>query len=166
MSEKIIEHIVDELMQLGEEKFFKTLQLLHIVIEKTGEKNSEIEDLRAKLEAAEAVLEKINNIRNSIVGTQTINWSEHIYPLVAALNEAGLKGMGYPKARKYLGTLIERTVTAEKEYEKLQAHNALLVKALEFIYNTAAKDIGLVKFETIKIYICARDALNRARKGE
>jgi len=37
-------------------------------------------------------LGKINDIRNSIIGCQTVNWSEHIYPLVAALEGAGIEG--------------------------------------------------------------------------
>jgi hypothetical protein len=58
-------------------------------------------------------LEQINQIRNSIIGTQTMNWSEHIYPLVAALQDAGFEGMHYPEAREYYGTLVERAVKAE-----------------------------------------------------
>ena len=35
-------------------------------------------------------LEKISVIRNNIVDTQSIGWSRHIYPLVAALDEVGI----------------------------------------------------------------------------
>ncbi len=62
----------------------------------------------------EAAIEKINDIRNSIIGFQTMNWSEHIYPLVAALEEAGINGQGYPEARENFGTMLQRTVSAEK----------------------------------------------------
>lgn len=48
-------------------------------------------------------LEKIDEIRNSIVGKQTVNWSAHIYPLVAALEEAGFRGLGYEEARSRYG---------------------------------------------------------------
>ena len=65
-------------------------------------------------------LDKINGIRNSIIGLQTINWSEHIYPLVAALNEAGLEGMHYPAARKNFGTMLDRTNAAEEETATLR----------------------------------------------
>ena len=58
-------------------------------------------------------LEKINEVRNSIIGTHSLNWSEHVYPLVAALQEAGFEGMEYPAAREYYGTLVERCVKAE-----------------------------------------------------
>jgi hypothetical protein len=60
-------------------------------------------------------LTKINDIRNSIIGCQTVNWSEHIYPLVAALEEAGIEGAGYPASRANVGTMLERTLAAENE---------------------------------------------------
>lgn len=40
-------------------------------------------------------------------GAQNINWSEHIYPLVALLNRAGYEGLPYPEARANLGTLLD-----------------------------------------------------------
>jgi hypothetical protein len=46
-----------------------------------------------------AALVKIDAIRNDIVGHQSIGWSRHIYPLVAALGEAGFEGEGYEAAR-------------------------------------------------------------------
>lgn len=52
-------------------------------------------------------LDKIDRIRNSIVGLQAINWSAHIYPLVAALGEAGFQGVGYEKARAEAITLLD-----------------------------------------------------------
>jgi hypothetical protein len=68
---------------------------------------SEHQDARERDEAiaisrpnkAEVALKKIDAIRNSIVGRQAINWSQHIYPLVAALDEAGFGGEGYDVAR-------------------------------------------------------------------
>lgn len=56
----------------------------------------------------EEALEGINKIRNSIVGLQTINWSEHIYPLVSLLNRAGLEGMPYPEAKANFGTCLDQ----------------------------------------------------------
>jgi hypothetical protein len=73
---------------------------------------------RQRDELAEA-LAKINEIRNSIIGLQTINWSEHIYPLVAALNDAGFEGMPYDEARGKFGTMLERTVKAETARDEL-----------------------------------------------
>lgn len=76
--------------------------------------------LRARAERAEAALTKINEIRNSIVGSQTINFSEHLYPLVAALNEAGFAGLPYPEARANVGTLLARAERAEAEVHRLK----------------------------------------------
>lgn len=83
--------------------------------------NKEIEKLQAELAKARAALEKINTIRSSIVGSQALNWSEHIYPLVEALNEAGFVGMPYPRARENFGTLIERCSKAEAENKTLRS---------------------------------------------
>lgn len=74
----------------------------------------------AELARLRAALEKINAIRNSIIGLQTINWSEHVYQLVAALEEAGLEGMGYPASRARYGTMLERTTKAEDEANRLR----------------------------------------------
>jgi len=72
-------------------------------------------------DAARDALAKINDIRNSIIGTHSLNWSEHVYPLVAALEAAGFEGMEYPAAREYYGTLVERAVKAEDALAALQA---------------------------------------------
>lgn len=53
-----------------------------------------------ELEELRKSLAKIDAIRNDIVGRQLIHWSEHIYPLVAALHEAGYEGAGYDKAKE------------------------------------------------------------------
>src|SRR5258708_275461 len=47
---------------------------------------AEVEGLKRERDAAMTALESINTIRNSIVSLQTLNWSEHVYPLVAALD--------------------------------------------------------------------------------
>jgi hypothetical protein len=82
-------------------------------------------ELRARAESAEAerdklktLGEKVNAIRNSIIGAQRMNWSEHAYPLVAALDEAGFVGLEYPKARANVGTLIEQIKAAEAERDR------------------------------------------------
>ena len=61
-----------------------------------------------KATTQQAALEKINAIRNSIIGTQQINWSAHIYPLVAALNEAGQVGQDPHEAAAEAQTLFEQ----------------------------------------------------------
>ena len=68
-----------------------------------------------------AALTKLNEIRNSIVGIQGFNFSEHAYPMVAALNEAGFAGLPYPEARDNVGTLLERATKAEARVAKLEA---------------------------------------------
>lgn len=55
----------------------------------------------------EQALEGIDKIRNSIVGLQNVNWSEHIYPLVALLDRAGFEGLHYPENKQNFGTLLE-----------------------------------------------------------
>jgi hypothetical protein len=75
----------------------------------------------ASEDARDAALRKINGIRNSIIGLQALNWSEHVYPLVAALDEAGYEGMNYPEARANYGTLLERAVKAEDELAAMRA---------------------------------------------
>ncbi len=55
--------------------------------------------MRGSWSAFAAHSKKINALRSDIVGRQAIGWSQHIYPLVAALNEAGFEGAGYAEAR-------------------------------------------------------------------
>ena len=78
----------------------------------------------------EAALLRINDIRNSIIGLQNMNWSEHIYSLVAILEEAGIEGMGYDAAHKKYGTMLERTNKAEARCKKLEYHLRGLVHGL------------------------------------
>lgn len=80
-------------------------------------------------------LEKVDAIRNSIVGLQSVNWSEHIYPLVAALNEAGFEGQPYEVARANVGTLIERAEAAEKD----AAFHKMSALAFEDLHEAAEK---------------------------
>jgi hypothetical protein len=58
-------------------------------------------------------LRKIDEIRNGIVGYQKINWSAHIYPLVAALEEAGIHGEGYEVASAKAKTQVARIAELE-----------------------------------------------------
>lgn len=69
-------------------------------------------------------LEGINKIRNSIVGLQSINWSEHIYPLVSLLNRAGLKGLDYPEAKENFGTCLEQRNEAIELLKEITASYA------------------------------------------
>ena len=62
-----------------------------------------IMDRDARIKVLENALTKIDAIRNDIIGRQKIGWSSHVYPLVAALGEAGYPGMDYEAARAALG---------------------------------------------------------------
>jgi hypothetical protein len=77
-------------------------------------------ELEERVKKAESALAKINEIRDSIIGLQTVNWSDHVYPLVKALNEAGLRGMDYPNAREVYGSLLLRAAKAEGELADLR----------------------------------------------
>lgn len=88
-------------------------QRWHLACEDIAKRDAEIERLNT-------ALGKINAIRNSIVGAQAVNWSEHIYPLVAALSEAGIAGLPYPEAKKNIGTLIDRNAELCAEIERLK----------------------------------------------
>lgn len=76
---------------------------------------------KAEVERLTNALTKISAIRDSIVGCQGFNFSEHAYPLVAVLDDAGFKGAGYEIASKNLGTLIEQRNAAERERDALSA---------------------------------------------
>jgi DNA repair exonuclease SbcCD ATPase subunit len=80
-----------------------------------------LQDAIDELVAARVALEVINGIRNSVVGLQRLSWSEHIYPLVAALDAAGMEGLDYPEARANVGTLLERLATAQRERDEARA---------------------------------------------
>lgn len=68
----------------------------------------------ALIQAQEKALQAINEVRNSIVGMQKVGWSLHVYPLVAALEEAGLKGEGYKIAH-------EKAISINKIVAELEA---------------------------------------------
>lgn len=96
-------------------------------------------------DALRGAMEKIDAIRNSIIGFQTVGWSEHIYPLVAALHEAGFDGIGYEKARKNASTLLDAVKAAEAKAEAAetslassQAKLREMEKALEPFAKAAA----------------------------
>jgi hypothetical protein len=96
-----------------------------------GAQNNVIDGLMAENEKLRSGLSKINDIRNSIIGCQKMNWSEHIYPLVAALNEAGIEGQHYPESREYVGTMLERTLAAENQADGLRAALKLAIDHIE-----------------------------------
>jgi len=94
----------------------------------------------AEIERLKKALGKINAIRNSIVGAQSVNWSEHIYPLVAALSEVGIDGLPYPECKKNIGTLLDRNAKCEAEIERLKARNEFLEKVLDDLEEEDARN--------------------------
>jgi hypothetical protein len=80
-----------------------------------------LEAYAAEVGRSREALTKISAIRDSIVGMQGFNFSEHAYPLVAVLDAAGFKGAGYEIARANLGTLIEQIKTCEHERDAYRA---------------------------------------------
>jgi hypothetical protein len=88
-----------------------------------------VESMLGEIDALREALGKINDIRDSIIGLQKINWSEHIYPLVAALDAAGFEGMDYDEARPRFASLIDRLNAAEGDVAKLREALAPIVES-------------------------------------
>lgn len=86
--------------------------------------------LAERRDALHLALTKIDAIRNSIVGRQSVNWSEHIYPLVNALNEAGFGGEGYAVARPKAEA---ETAEVRKVFEERDALLAEVARLREVI---------------------------------
>lgn len=97
--------------------------------------------MQQELEQLKDALTKIDEIRNSIIGLQTINWSEHIYPLVAALEKAGIKGREYPANRENFGTMLERTNKAEARVAQLEG----LLRKIELLCISSNTDHDIIK---------------------
>ena len=64
-----------------------------------AEMRNALPGLLDSLEKATTALQAIDAIRNDIIARQGIGWSRHVYPLVAALGDAGYEGEGYEKGR-------------------------------------------------------------------
>lgn len=79
----------------------KARSALQTALAALAEREKEVERLRD-------ALSKISAIRDSLIGAQAFNWSEHAYPLVAVLGSVGYEGAGYEIARKNLGTLLDQ----------------------------------------------------------
>jgi len=92
---------------------------------------AEVSGLRERLARAETALQKIDAIRNTIIGHQSINWSRDIYPLVAALGEAGYPGEGYEVARAKSMAHVDVIERLEAEVGRLRTQRDSLVAAAE-----------------------------------
>jgi len=121
-------------------------QLLEACKTQIGIERARAEKAEKELERTDMALRalnKINGIRNSIIGSQRVNWSEHVYPLVAALNEAGFEGTDFSTAQNNVGTLIERATKAEKALETTKADLAIFRERSDALREYIAK-ISLV----------------------
>ncbi|WP_333594135.1 hypothetical protein [Anaerospora hongkongensis] len=66
MNDNILEEVVDELMQLGEQKFFNTIMLLKLVSARANEMNKEIVDLRQQLSSAQFISAAMSATKESL----------------------------------------------------------------------------------------------------
>lgn len=73
-------------------------------------------DALERAEQQEKALATIDTVRNYIIGCQTVNWSRHIYPLVAALEEAGYHGRSYDEMRAEILANEKPPVCGENGY--------------------------------------------------
>jgi hypothetical protein len=119
-----------ELDEVRENRGKVAVELLEKAQRERAEARAERAAAQVRADKAEGALTKIGAIRDSIVGTQSINWSEHIYPLVAALTEAGFEGAGYEISRKNMGTVIEQRDRAIAERDAAQAEAAAMRAAI------------------------------------
>lgn len=95
---------------------------------------SQIEALRKERDDYRAALEKIDAIRDSIIGFQTVGWSDHIYPLVAALKDAGFSGKGYDAMRTEIRTMLAaETKLAEVIKEKGKLHDYANMRDVQLV---------------------------------
>lgn len=85
-----------------------------------------IANLKSERDKYKEALDRINDIRNSIIAHQTVNFSEHVYPLVKHLDAAGIKGMHYPDALAYYGSVTDRLVATVEKVASLEAERDAL----------------------------------------
>ena len=69
-------------------------------------------------------LDRINDVRNSLIGYQGFNFSMHAYPLVAALEAVGIEGMDYEEARAKLEEISAKIDKWQAEANKRIAEQA------------------------------------------
>lgn len=167
--------------ELAEREMRKALNLLKAVLaaadtaDALGNAESAIErslsallSLSDQVERLTGAMTKISDIRDSIIGFHKINWSEHIYPLVAALDGAGYPGAEYEIARENAGTLVDQIKTAEAEVTALTKERDALRDALTAMlgrYELYCGDGGMPAGQHDKVAMTlARAALNKEAK--
>jgi len=94
--------------------------------------------IEAERDRFHAALTKIDAIRNSIIGFQNVGWSDHIYPLVAALNDAGFQGKSYKEASTEIRTML----AAERQAEAAEARASALEGEVERLRDAIGWALG------------------------
>ena len=115
----------------------------------------------AEVERFKTALDKIDAIRNDIVGSQHVNFSRDIYPLVAALGEAGYSGEGYDKARHRVVSYVSRIQELEAEVERLTTELAESKAQQHAMHETM---VGLKGYLASEFRRVRREALEEAAK--
>lgn len=124
--------------------------------------NEQIGMWRERAEKAAAALTKISAIRDSIVAMQGFNFSEHAYPLVAALDEAGFEGVGYELAVKNFGTTLEQLRAAESERDQARAER----DGLEILYKAEFKLVTALNGQLSTARTALTEISRLAQRGE
>jgi hypothetical protein len=117
-----------------------------------------------RIDQCESALTKIDAIRNDIVGRQTIGWSAHVYPLVAALGDAGYPGEGYDVARAKAVALISEVKRLEKELAAERAKVATMEAEREIVSEARAEVVTVeeqLAVERVKM-VRLREAIEQA----
>ncbi len=83
--------------------------------DKRRELDAENQELTDEANRLRTLAAAVNEIRNDIVARQSIGFSRHVYPLVAALQAAGIEGEGYEVGRPRL----EREVDMALRFKRL-----------------------------------------------
>ncbi|MBU2704192.1 protein of unknown function (DUF885 family) [Sporomusaceae bacterium BoRhaA] len=138
--EKLLSQIVDELMQLGEEKFFKTIFMLNAITEKAKGQADENADLRAKLESLQQVIDSqketnlvlVNKLeaQNKQFKSLEANSIKTIRKLQDELKR-GERDDARQQVERLQQVIANLALTNENDREGLQAQVALLRGALE-----------------------------------
>jgi hypothetical protein len=117
------------------------------------EVEAERDAAKAELAKMRGALEKVSAIRDSIVGMQGFNFSEHAYPLVAALKEAGFEGSGYEIARANLGTLIEQRDAAIAREQAAQAERDSHLQ--RYLRTRQHLDAAQAETAAMRVHLCS-----------
>ncbi len=94
-----------------------------------AEWHADVERAMERIKELEATLTTISGIRDSLVGFQQFNWSEHACPLVAALDAAGFVGVGHKIAAPNCNTLVNAKLKSDFERDAAKAAHGQAIEA-------------------------------------